>query len=153
MQELKKNARYLNLFLLSSVASFSYALETVADQSANVAVGELAKTALKEVIGVGFGGIQCVNAITSIYYLGKDIKSYVSPTMAEKTRLAEAQEKYDLLMARKEFRECFISNSKSPKNSSGIPNVCADVAEFFALTADQDEFNKAMKVFNRLYKD
>jgi hypothetical protein len=100
------------------------------------------------------GAAVCVVAVVQTASLAKDIASAVFPSNEQKARELEYSLKYNYLLKKKELKDCLVKNAYHKKGPSGLPSVCEETAEMFALAAgDDEEFNKLVNVFKNIIRN
>ena len=95
-----------------------------------------------------------VHGAVELYPIAQDIKTYVCPSAKEKqdqiASLELAQERVQLIKARRGFRNCLIDNRLNPdRGRSGLPSVCEPLAEAFAALGERKEVDEATAYFNK----
>ncbi len=120
-------------------------------------VANAVKDSSSSLAGVATGAVWVFGAFTGafaakqLWDMGKDVKSYISPSMKEKALELEYREKYALLKARKELKECLSSKTSHKKSQLELPSDCEDFAHAFARASSEEELTKIIRTFNNHY--
>lgn len=144
---------YSTVFIIFlQVCSFrnSYAMtpeETI--QLGTEVTGSIIAESIQAIIGAG----SCIGAMVNVYEVGKDVKSYLCPSMEEQVRDLEIQKQLELIELRRNLRTCLIENRKSTeKGLLGLPSQCENVAFLLGIMGSPDEVEKKMTVFKAFNK-
>ena len=97
---------------------------------------------------VGFTG-----CTYSIFMLGKDVKSYISPTEEQKTQAITVEEMREFHKSKKALKHCLITNAHCVRGPSGRPIVCEKEVRRFAVAASDEELDEITTTFNNYYTE
>jgi hypothetical protein len=76
-------------------------------------------------------------------------KPYIISTPDEGLSQLRKEQAAREFKAKNAFLECFTKNKLFPKNNSGYPDSCKQLACMFELISGQEEFNRTVKAFNK----
>src|SRR4029077_8895204 len=112
--------------------------QIVPEASKNLALDgakELANSADKfiAVADIAVVTIGLIMVAKHVYYVGKDVASYMCPSEEKKDRESKAQENFEKRIAKKEFRNCLIKNNKCSRNQFGRPKECEQAAQLLCM--------------------
>lgn len=89
----------------------------------------------------------------NIWRLGKDVKSYIAPTEAQKARAIAVEEMLEFHKSKKALQNCLINNAHLDRNASGKPKACEDAAHRFARAASDEALDEIINIFNHSYTE
>ncbi len=128
------------------------AIENASTTFGSDAAGKVA--AVGDKFAVISGAAVCVVAVVQTASLVKDLGAAVFPSNEQKARELEYADKYNYLLKKKELNDCLVKNAYHKKGLSGLPSICEETAEMFALAAgDDEEFNKLVNVFKNVIRN
>lgn len=104
---------------------------------------------VSSVLGAGF----CVYNIANLVNTGASIYANNFPDDEKKTAINKARDINEFFTAKKEFRDCLMENTKTPRNASGRPSACEDLARMFALIAGKPELDEMTENFKIAYQE
>ncbi len=99
------------------------------------------------------GAALCLYSASQLYSMVRDIQEQNTQSEEKKARINEARRMNELINAKRGFRNCLINHINSPRNDSGRPVACEDLASMLAMIAGQAELDKMTTTFNSLYRN
>lgn len=143
--------------IIATIARCSMDGETVTQLGTNLNAGTTIIGSAPGVLGDVGNALTIIYRGTQLYSTGKEVASYFYPSEEQKIlsakKLESAQEDLELLRARKAFSQCLINNKlNADRGISGLPKICENAAETFALLGKVSEVQQLMAYFNKIRK-
>lgn len=83
--------------------------------------------------------------------VAKDLYDYCYPSETQKAITQAAAKVNKLFRAKQGFRTCLMNNATSPRNDSGIPTACQELANAFGAVAGQPALDEMTTNFKDAY--
>ena len=148
---------FYSILILSSQRSIASEVSTIVGQQ--VATATFTESAsevfghVSEALAPAWGVVSWIGVGVKVCYVGVDVTSYFFPNKEEQSRIADANKKLRVAIARSKFRNCLNNNRLNPKiNASGRPVNCEELARIFVACGGGNEEADMTATFNKMKK-
>lgn len=93
-----------------------------------------------------------IYCVAKLCVVAKDIYDYCYPSEAQQAITQAAAEVNKLFRAKQDFRTCLMKNAAAPRNTSGVPTACQELATAFGAVAGQSALDEMTINFTDTYK-
>ena len=102
-------------------------------------------------IGAGLSFFMYETAKLCVF--AKNFYAYCNPSEAQKAITEAARERNKQYQAKNAFRDCLMKNAKTPRNASGIPTACEELAIAFEAIAGKTAHDEMVTNFKTAYQE